>query len=170
MEEKNVSEKQKEFAKQIASVLEIDLPEKETKQEYWKFINNYIDVYKVVYYTQLLNKEEIKYSDIYKKTTHLVNKTGVYFLWHEEKLLYIGKSINLSERIVTSLRERNKQIKVTHFSYFETPTQADAHILEPYLIIKHKPILNSEFLTIDYSKMFNIVFDINSLEKYEVIE
>ena len=61
MEEKNVSEKQKEFAKQIASVLEIDLPEKETKQEYWKFINNYIDVYKTVYYTQLLNKEEIKY-------------------------------------------------------------------------------------------------------------
>ena len=45
---------------------------------------------------------------------------------------------------------------------------ADVHILEPYLIAKYKPLLNSEFISTDYTTLFNIDFDINKFERFEV--
>ena len=45
---------------------------------------------------------------------------------------------------------------------------ADVHIIEPYLITKYKPLLNSEFISTDYTTLFKIDFDINKFERFEV--
>ena len=166
---KIASERQIMFATQIADLLGLKLPENNTAQEYWEFVNNYIDLFK--YKMNLKNLENIT-SNI-KETTikeleKLQNKYGVYFLWNNDNLIYIGKSINLSERILTSIKERNMKVKVTHFSYYLTKTQADAHILEPYLITQYKPLLNSEFVSTDYTTMFKIKFSINKFKRFEV--
>lgn len=77
----------------------------------------------------------------------LIKKHGVYFLYDENKgLVYIGKSYDLSSRIITSIRER----KGKFFSYMLTKTKIDADILEPYMIGTLKPILNGQFLNDEY--------------------
>ena len=40
------TEKQVKFAKEIADKLDLKLPKKTTKQEYWKFINDHISEYR----------------------------------------------------------------------------------------------------------------------------
>lgn len=76
----------------------------------------------------------------------LVDKSGIYKLYDVNKqLIYIGKSIDLSSRIMVSTKERGAY----YFSYIKTKTDADASIIEPYLISIEKPIKNVEFITID---------------------
>ena len=167
MEEiREASEKQKMFATQIADVLNLNLPENDTAKDYWEFVNNYIGLFNLK--MNLTNNIPKMKEKAIKEIERLQNKMGVYFLWHNENLIYIGKSINLSERIVSSIKERNLKIKVTHFSYYLAETQADVHILEPYLITKYKPLLNSEFISTDYTTLFKIDFDINKFERFEV--
>ena len=73
----------------------------------------------------------------------LHNCYGVYFIYNDKnQLLYIGKSKNLANRIPESTRERNG----AKFAYILTVQPADIHILEPYLILKYKPIENTEFI------------------------
>ena len=163
---REASERQKMFATQIADVLNLNLPENDTAKDYWEFVNNYIGLFN--FKMNLTNNIPKMKEKAIKEIERLQNKMGVYFLWHNENLIYIGKSINLSERIVSSIKERNLKIKVTHFSYYLAETQADVHILEPYLITKYKPLLNSEFISTDYTTLFYIDFDINKFERFEV--
>lgn len=90
--------------------------------------------------TSGLNPSAVRIFDVLK------DRYGVYkFFDADYKLLYIGKSYHLGERIPTSLRGR----KATYFSYIITETQADANILEQYFIATEKPLSNGEGLTID---------------------
>lgn len=71
---------------------------------------------------------------------------GVYFLFNSSKeLLYIGKSICLSNRVPSSFFGK----KATYAKIMLTETKADAHILEPYCISIYAPPLNGEFNTGD---------------------
>lgn len=71
----------------------------------------------------------------------LIQVYGLYFLYDiNKKLIYIGKSKNLSERIPTSVKERGAH----YLKYKITKTLTDAHILELYYIAKLKPILNKD--------------------------
>lgn len=70
----------------------------------------------------------------------LHGKSGIYFLYDEiGNLSYIGKSINLTSRILSSMRER----RASGFKYMITP-KTDVHFLEMYLISKMDPYLNTE--------------------------
>jgi hypothetical protein len=73
-------------------------------------------------------------------------KTGLYFLYDtEKKLNYIGKSINLGSRILSSVKERG----AFYISVAYTESKSDMHIYEPYYILKENPILNAEFQETD---------------------
>jgi len=92
----------------------------------------------------------IKHEDISKEAFIVLGKLnqipGVYFIYDEKKnLMYIGKSYNLSSRIISSTKDRNG----CFFSYMRTKTKVDANILEPYMIGILKPPLNRDFLTRD---------------------
>ena len=62
-----------------------------------------------------------------------------------KRLIYIGRSINLIDRVVSSAKER----KAYYFSIIVCKSEADMFILEPYLISKLNPPLNCEFKTKD---------------------
>lgn len=69
----------------------------------------------------------------------LKQKTGVYFLYdNEEKLVYVGKSSNLGERLVTSIRERGSRF----YEYALTKSCSDTEVYEAYYISLLKPELN----------------------------
>jgi len=73
-------------------------------------------------------------------------KSGIYKLYDKKRtLIYIGKSINLPDRIPSSARERGAY----YFSVFVCDNIAHMNILEPYLIAIFEPKLNSEHKTTD---------------------
>lgn len=77
--------------------------------------------------------------DFVKEMSKLQHKHGVYFLYNGEKdIIYIGKSTNLGERIVSSIGERNAMF----YEYALTESCSDAGVYEMYYISLLKPDLN----------------------------
>ena len=71
---------------------------------------------------------------------------GIYFLHDEfDRIIYIGKSKSLQSRITSSLKDK----KASKFSYLIAKTEADIHILEPYLISLYGPEQNKDLLSYD---------------------
>lgn len=68
------------------------------------------------------------------------NAGGLYKLYEDNDLIYIGKSKNLCTRVIGSLKERGGN----YLSYAMLWNMSDVNILEPYLIAKYSPPLNSE--------------------------
>lgn len=64
---------------------------------------------------------------------------GIYFMYNFNKqLIYIGKSVNLSNRMISSSREREPY----YIKYKTTKSFSDCHVLELYYINLLKPCLN----------------------------
>lgn len=86
----------------------------------------------------------------------IYGKPGIYRFYNDKKeLIYIGRSVDLFSRVFSSAKERNPK----YVDFIICKTQADAYIIEPYLISLFKPLLNSEFksdslptLKIDFPK------------------
>lgn len=150
---------------------------KEKYEENYLITNCYIHALKEksgeVYNSSLRNRlknNKIKNTDNkkIKKTLDFINeiyhKFGVYFILNKNKeIIYIGKSINLGDRILASLNERNGFA----FKILETKTKSDASFLENYFITKIKPKLNSEAKYKD-ENTFNI--DEKIFKKYKISE
>jgi excinuclease UvrABC nuclease subunit len=62
-------------------------------------------------------------------------------------LIYVGKSYNIKNRIQSSLTER----KAFYCKVLKVGNEADANILEPYLISLLNPPLNGDLKTLDRS-------------------
>lgn len=76
----------------------------------------------------------------------LPKEPGVYLLFDaKKKLIYIGRSVCLSNRVPGSFVEK----KAKYVKLIVTETKADAVIIEPYLILMYNPPSNSEFKTGD---------------------
>ena len=76
-------------------------------------------------------------------------KSGVYFIYNRRKeLMYVGKSKNISGRIISSIRERSKA-NPFYVRFVDCPSIVDASILEPYFINKHCPPFNNEFASLE---------------------
>lgn len=75
---------------------------------------------------------------------HLYKSSGVYSFWNQKcQALYIGTSINLSERIQSSFSERFKNYnRSIIFRYIKTKSASDACVLEAFFIAKYKPAMN----------------------------
>jgi hypothetical protein len=66
----------------------------------------------------------------------------------------VGKSIDLQQRVLTSLKERSRSCEIEEVSMIFTPTIADMHILEVFMITYYKPILNKDCACDDNPTMF----------------
>lgn len=167
------------FANIISNVLNIKLPDltsyqathqfiKDNSQEYWETVTCYtepitkqnIEKIKTIYLDMTIEFDEV----FLEKIKQLDKEKGIYLLWSGVNLVYIGKSLNLCSRVISSINERNSvKIPITSVSFILTQTVADMHILEPLLISEHKPILNTEFKCSDYSNHFKSNLDIDKL-------
>ena len=65
-------------------------------------------------------------------------KTGVYFLFDQDSLIYIGKSENVFRRLNDHVRNKF----FDNYSFIKCNTEKDASSLEKEMIIKYKPALN----------------------------
>src|SRR5699024_6655512 len=80
-------------------------------------------------------------NDFLEDMRNMMLKSGVYFSYDEDKeLIYVGKSINLGERIPSSINERS----AIYYEYAETKSESDTSIYEAYYISLLKPELNVE--------------------------
>lgn len=74
-------------------------------------------------------------------------KAGVYVLMDKDKKeIYVGKSIDLSNRLNVHFKRRKKEIMkpyVKYFKYFEVTNLVDLEIYETYLINLLQPPFNS---------------------------
>ncbi|MBM77095.1 MAG: DNA polymerase III subunit epsilon [Crocinitomicaceae bacterium] len=83
-----------------------------------------------------------------KELDKLPNKIGVYYFWNEQKeIIYIGKSINIKDRVLSHFRDdKKKEIKmcqqVKNITYELTGSDLIAQLKESDEIKKHNPIFN----------------------------
>ncbi len=98
----------------------------------------------------LYKKKELPYNQKFVQLTlKLQNIAGVYFLYNKEKkLLYVGRSFGLGNRVFSSIKERlSGNPHWARFLY--TKTKSDTCILEAYFIGKEKPIMNGDMANIE---------------------
>jgi hypothetical protein len=172
------------FARIISEILKIDLPDLTSYQVTHQFINDnadeYWEVVTVVNDDMLINTqlEDIKHKykleldiDNFIAKLNKINKVrGVYLLWSGNNLVYIGKSKNLRNRIISSIYERTSdKLPITAVTPIQTITEADMHILEPLLISEYKPILNSEFSCSDYSNHFKSNMELSEMFRNRIL-
>lgn len=82
--------------------------------------------------------------------TSLPDKPGVYLMYNsEDTVIYVGKAINLKNRVKSYFQNRDQGEKVRrmvsnidHYDYFVTDNEVEALILESTLIKKFKPKYN----------------------------
>jgi excinuclease ABC subunit C len=88
-----------------------------------------------------------KFSFLKKDKLNLLPETpGVYCFW-QKKILYIGKAINLKERVKNHFQQSNYRDNLfinqtTKIGYIRTDSEIEALILEAKLIKKHQPKYN----------------------------
>ena len=88
--------------------------------------------------------------DIEKELKKLPNKPGVYIMHDKnDKIIYVGKAINLKRRVTSYFRKKNKTqriqnmvLLIDHFEYIVVENEAEALILECNLIKKNMPKFN----------------------------
>ena len=71
------------------------------------------------------------------------NTKGLYFLYDNNELVYIGKSKNLIHRIMESAADKFAD----SYRYALIENEADMHIYEPYYVSIYNPTRNSQFRT-----------------------
>jgi len=82
-----------------------------------------------------------------KNFDELPKTSGVYFFYSKKKLIYIGKAINIKNRVKNHFQQPsyrdNLYIKtVNKIGFIETKSEIEALILEANLIKKHQPRFN----------------------------
>ena len=67
-------------------------------------------------------------------------KRGVYFLYQNSTVVYVGLSKNISNRLHNHYSEKQKIFD--SYSYIEIPDEIDLYFIESYFINYYKPIYN----------------------------
>jgi hypothetical protein len=96
---------------------------------------------------EILQKDYKQNDEVVKMLATLPCRSGLYFLYDNHfKLKYIGKSIDLFNRIFSSASEK----RLYNFKYCIIENIADLHILEIYAINLYKPERNRDCLASEY--------------------
>ena len=75
-------------------------------------------------------------------TNIVLKESGIYVLYDDEEIVYIGKSTNIYNRI-----QQHKKDKVfTSVKSIIFKEEGNIDLYEPYLIKKYKPKYNKEFI------------------------
>lgn len=92
---------------------------------------------------------------------NLYKVPGVYaFIGEDNTILYIGKSVDLSQRITSSYRERKNSAKIERVMFYAVNNISDVNVLEILLIAENNPVLNEDCKTTDTPEMFCSGIDI----------
>ncbi|GAA4820917.1 exonuclease [Marinicella pacifica] len=97
-----------------------------------------------------------------EQVANLPNAPGVYYFYdNKDRLLYIGKSVNLKNRVLNHFSQDHSQRKdfklhnqIAHIDYRRTPSDLGACLLENQEIKKHLPVHNVRLRRV--KKMFQI--------------
>ncbi len=86
-------------------------------------------------------------ADIKKSIENLPKTSGVYLFWSGNEILYIGKAINIKERVKNHFQQPAYKDKIfipriTRIEARETGSEIDALLLEANLIKQHLPKFN----------------------------
>jgi len=96
------------------------------------------DIFNVPYVKGMVNIKSLRNGKTIKKAR---GKSGIYYLYDKDKtIIYIGKSVNLVNRIYESAR----QINAKYCKYSIINNKSDMSIFEAYLIAKYKPKYNKD--------------------------
>lgn len=102
----------------------------------------------------ILYKEKSNKSKWFEIINKLPNETGVYYLYNfDGKLIYIGKSKNIKNRVNQHLigksnKSLNIQLEVSDVSFEKTGSELIALLKENNEIKKHKPKFNKKLKTV----------------------
>jgi len=90
-------------------------------------------------------KDLIPFTNEFKLLKDILKTSGLYFIYNEKKeLIYIGKSGNVGNRIITSVRSENLQGEAYYINVKMLENKSDVNLYELYYISKFKPIYNRE--------------------------
>lgn len=102
----------------------------------------------------IIYKEKSTKSKWFEIINKLPNETGVYYLYNfDGKLIYIGKSKNIKNRVNQHLigksnKSLNIQLEISDVSYEKTGSELIALLKENNEIKKHKPKFNKKLKTV----------------------
>jgi len=114
-------------------------------------------------YTIHMNRKRNKFHTITGKTV------GVYFLYDNDEIVYIGKSKKLKHRLAIHLSDNKKEFSKVEI--YEVPSLLDMHVLEVYMIAMHLPKYNkdineeSHVLTIAITDIASAISKVHVYEK-----
>lgn len=95
--------------------------------------------------------------DISKLERHQYPKMGVYFLFQDDELMYIGTSSLILRRLHAHLRTKD----FNNYAFISCETREEANTLEVEMIKQYKPPLNvihkkADLKTMEYKALQNI--------------
>lgn len=141
------TEKQLTFADWIANTTGIPYPESH-KYDMSAYIQTYAKLAYMKEYSNLPIEVISWLSD------NLNDKQGLYAFLCNGKVVYIGKSTNLGNRIASSYQERCWKCEIDEIRYYLMNNEADMNISELVLINKYKPLLNTDCNCHDTSTLY----------------
>jgi hypothetical protein len=169
-----------EYAKVIAEELALNEPDFASYSETSQFISDNVEEYRrITRQHRTIEALEKRYGEIDLKISQefqtllesLQGKHGVYMFTDDtNSVVYVGKSINLQERVFSSLKERIQESDITDVIIIHTPTIADMHLLEIYLIICNKPVLNKDCKSDDFPELFTIDKEKIHMKRYKIFD
>ena len=99
--------------------------------------------------SQIVNKQlTVSHYINESELSHLPNKTGVYYFWNQQNtIIYIGKSVNIKDRVLSHFRDTSKKElkmcqEVASITFEETGNDLIAQLKESAEIKAHYPIYN----------------------------
>lgn len=174
------TQKMIDYAKTIADTLNTHYPD---FTDYWEtstFISTNVDKFKCVLQQRqvevqlnsITNKNNMQTTDEFDQLImKLQDIGGIYILWENDTIAYIGKSMNLQGRIPQSLHERLYMMpNINYLSIICCEADADVHILEILLITELKPLCNKDCICKDVSQYFKSNIDISKLQKIPIFK
>ena len=75
------------------------------------------------------------------------NVSGIYRLYKNDEIVYIGKSVDIKVRMITHRKEKD----VDYFDFTILNNESDKNIYELYYIDKYKPLYNKDCMENDTS-------------------
>ena len=147
------------FAKSISETLGIELPDFNF-DSYREFISDNKDLFNKKNESKLqITTPELGENVITFLEENCLRKSGIYCFLEGNEIVYIGKSINLAERIQTSFTERKEHANIDRIMYYEVP-KTDLSIMEMLLIAENNPRLNRDGKTNGKPQRFKSGIDI----------
>src|SRR3990172_4581925 len=93
-------------------------------------------------------ESKLKFSKSREILTRLPQTPGVYLFWSGQKIIYVGKAVNLKNRVSsylsTELANKTRAMvdEANGLSYIKVDSKIDSFLLESALIKKHQPRYN----------------------------